>query len=56
MEEMLMDSESLLYRYLRPSAVQRIFRQHQSGQNDYHKIFSAWLFSRNGSGFSHPPI
>ena len=49
MEEILMDSESYLYRYLRPSAVQRIFKQHQSGQNDYHKIlfslvvFEEWL-------------
>jgi asparagine synthase (glutamine-hydrolysing) len=38
MEEILMDRKSLLYRYLRPSVVQRIFKQHQSGQNDYHKI------------------
>jgi asparagine synthase (glutamine-hydrolysing) len=38
MEEVLMDGNSLLYRYLRPSVVQRIIKQHQSGQNDYHKI------------------
>jgi len=49
MEEILMDSESKLYQYLRPSAVQRIFKQHQSGQSDYHKIlfsmvvFEEWL-------------
>jgi len=49
MEETLMDNESNLYRYLRPSVVQRIFKQHQSGQNDYHKIlfslvvFEEWL-------------
>ncbi len=45
MEEILMDSGSQLYRYLRPSAVQRIFKQHQSGQHDYHKLlFSLVLF------------
>jgi asparagine synthase (glutamine-hydrolysing) len=49
MEETLMDNESHLYRYLRPSAVQTIFKQHRSGQNDYHKIlfslvvFEEWL-------------
>ncbi|MGC2213245.1 MAG: asparagine synthase (glutamine-hydrolyzing) [Silvibacterium sp.] len=49
MHELLMDSESCLYRYLRPSAVQRILTQHQSGENDYHKIlfsltvFEEWL-------------
>lgn len=45
MNETLMDSESLLYRYLRPEAVQNIFRRHQSGQNDHHKIlFSLMVF------------
>ena len=49
MHERLMDPESCLYRYLRHSAVQRILTQHQSGQNDYHKIlfsltvFEEWL-------------
>jgi asparagine synthase (glutamine-hydrolysing) len=49
MEQMFMDGDSLLYGYLRPSAVQKMFRQHQSGQNDYHKIlfslvvFEEWL-------------
>ncbi|WP_353063313.1 asparagine synthase (glutamine-hydrolyzing) [Tunturibacter psychrotolerans] len=48
-EQILMDNESHLYRYLRPSAVQRIFKQHRSGRNDYHKIlfslvvFEEWL-------------
>jgi asparagine synthase (glutamine-hydrolysing) len=56
MEEILMDRESYLYRYLRPSAVQRIFKQHQSGQNDYHKIlfslvvFEEWLKTQLSSG------
>jgi asparagine synthase (glutamine-hydrolysing) len=49
MKETFMDSESLMYQYLRPAAVQRLFREHQSGQNDYHKIlfslmvFETWL-------------
>ena len=49
MEQTLMDGESLLYRYLHPSVVQKIFKKHQSGQNDYHKIlfslvvFEEWL-------------
>jgi asparagine synthase (glutamine-hydrolysing) len=49
MEDILMDKDSQLYRYLRPSVVQRIFKEHQSGQNDYHKIlfslivFEEWL-------------
>jgi asparagine synthase (glutamine-hydrolysing) len=49
MTGVLMDSCSLMYKYLRPAAVQRLFRQHQSGQNDYHKIlfslmvFETWL-------------
>jgi asparagine synthase (glutamine-hydrolysing) len=38
MEETLMDTSSYIYRYLQPSAVQRLFKQHQAGQNDYHKI------------------
>lgn len=49
MEEILMDRDSQIYQYLRPSTVQRIFKQHQSGQNDYHKVlfslvvFEEWL-------------
>jgi asparagine synthase (glutamine-hydrolysing) len=49
MEEILLDGESQIYNYLRPSAVQEMLRQHHSGQNDYHKIlfslivFEQWL-------------
>jgi asparagine synthase (glutamine-hydrolysing) len=49
MEEILVDRDSQIYRYLRPSVVQKIFKRHQSGQNDYHKIlfslvvFEEWL-------------
>jgi asparagine synthase (glutamine-hydrolysing) len=47
MTQTLMDSQSLMYRYLRPSEVQKIFRQHQSGQNDHYKIlFSLMLFEQ----------
>jgi len=55
MTDIVMNSDSLLYRYLRPPAVQRIFLEHQSGQNDYHKIlfslmvFEEWLRVRQSS-------
>jgi asparagine synthase (glutamine-hydrolysing) len=55
-DEILMDGESRMYRYLRPSAVQRMFKQHQSGQNDHHKIlfslvvFEEWLRVQLSSG------
>jgi asparagine synthase (glutamine-hydrolysing) len=49
MEDIFMDNQSMLYQYLRPSVVQRIFTEHQSGQHDYHKVlfslvvFEEWL-------------
>ena len=49
MEEILLDGESQIYRYLRPYAVKRIYEEHRSGQNDNHKIlfslvvFEEWL-------------
>jgi asparagine synthase (glutamine-hydrolysing) len=49
MRETMMDPESLMYRYLRSTEIQRLFREHQSGQNDYHKVlfslmvFETWL-------------
>jgi asparagine synthase (glutamine-hydrolysing) len=52
----LMDRESYMYRYLRPSVVQRMFKLHQSGQKDYHKIlfslviFEEWLRVQLSSG------
>jgi asparagine synthase (glutamine-hydrolysing) len=54
MEEILLDRESQIYNYLRPSAVQEILEQHQSGQNDNHKIlfslvvFEEWLRIHKG--------
>ncbi len=49
MEEILLDRESQMYRYVRPSAVKQIYEEHRSGQNDNHKIlfslvvFEEWL-------------
>jgi len=49
MEDILLDPESRMYNFLRPSAVQEILEQHRSGQNDNHKIlfslvvFEEWL-------------
>src|SRR5215470_9840181 len=49
LEEMLLDQHSQIYNYLLPSAVQGILREHQSGQNDNHKVlfslvvFEQWL-------------
>ena len=51
----LMDGESLIYHYLRPSAVQKLLREHQSGQSDHHKVlfslvlFEQWLRVRRAS-------
>jgi asparagine synthase (glutamine-hydrolysing) len=38
MEQTLMDTDSHLYGYLCPSAVGEMYRQHQSGRNDHHKL------------------
>jgi asparagine synthase (glutamine-hydrolysing) len=49
MKDTLLDGESLMYRYLKPSSVQNLFQKHQSGQEDYHKVlfslvvFEQWL-------------
>ena len=45
MTDTLRDTESKIYRYLRPSAVKELFEQHASGRHDNHKIlFSLVLF------------
>jgi len=45
MEQILLDRESLIYQYLRPSAVREMFEQHRSGQSDNHKVlFSLVVF------------
>jgi asparagine synthase (glutamine-hydrolysing) len=62
MEETFMDPDSQLYKYLRPSAVQSMFKQHQSGQNDYHKIlfslvvFEEWLRVQGSTDLKTEPV
>lgn len=47
MKEILLDPESLIYRFLRPAAVQSIFARHNSGESDHHKIlFSLLVFEQ----------
>ena len=47
MEETILDSNSYMYRFLRPSAVQEMLRQHKAGKSDFHKIlFSLVLFEQ----------
>lgn len=49
MSEILLDSGSKIYEYLRPAAVAELFEQHASGRHDNHKIlfslvvFEEWL-------------
>ena len=38
MAEILLDSDSKIYEYLRPTAVQQLFEDHRSGRQDNHKI------------------
>ncbi len=45
MADTLRDSDSKIYQYLRPTAVNQLFEQHASGRHDNHKIlFSLILF------------
>lgn len=47
MKDVLMDNGSLMYEYLKPAAVQRLFARHQSGREDYHKVlFSVVVFEQ----------
>jgi asparagine synthase (glutamine-hydrolysing) len=49
MAEQFLDKQSKMYQYLRPQAVQRLYRDHASGRQDNHKIlfslivFEEWL-------------
>lgn len=49
MSQTLLDSNSKIYQYLRPSAVKNMFQRHASGREDHHKIlfslvvFEEWL-------------
>ena len=51
MDDLLMDEQSLMYRFLRPAAVRRLLQEHRSGANDNHKVlfslvvFEQWLRS-----------
>jgi len=38
MEELLLDGQSLMYRFLQPDAVQQLLQEHQIGKSDNHKI------------------
>jgi len=60
MDEILLDRDSHIYNYLRFSAVRKMLEQHQSGQQDYHKIlfslvvFEEWLrVHQDLESFSH---
>lgn len=38
MEELFMDSNSRMFRFLKPAAVQQIYAEHRAGSHDHHKI------------------
>lgn len=45
LDELLMDPQSLMYKYLRSDAVQKLVTEHQNRSTDHHKIlFSLMLF------------
>jgi asparagine synthase (glutamine-hydrolysing) len=52
MEEILLDRESQIFKYLQPTAVRKMFEAHQAGQSDHHKIlfslvvFEEWIRSQ----------
>lgn len=52
MDHYLLDADSLIFEFLRPEVIQRLFKEHISGKNDNHKIlfslvvFEEWLRSR----------
>lgn len=49
MTDVLRDGDSLMFRYLRPEPVHRLYKEHVSGRNDNHKllfslvVFEQWL-------------
>jgi asparagine synthase (glutamine-hydrolysing) len=51
----LLDPDSLMYKFLRMASVERLLREHTTGQNDNHKIlfslvvFEQWLRSTKNS-------
>jgi len=38
MDDVFMDTESHMYQYLKPQAVQQLYRDHAAGRHDHHKI------------------
>jgi hypothetical protein len=38
MMEIFQDDESLMYEYLRPAEVRKLYQQHITGENDNHKV------------------
>lgn len=47
MDEIFMDGSSAIYKYLKPAAVQEMYRRHKSGRNDFHKVlFSVVVFEQ----------
>jgi asparagine synthase (glutamine-hydrolysing) len=55
MENILLDKESHIYKYLQPQMVREMFNQHETGRSDNHKIlfslivFEEWLRFQHGS-------
>lgn len=55
MQEIILDSRSMMYQFLKPSAVQSMFKEHQSGRQDNHKVLFSlivleeWLRNRVGA-------
>jgi len=58
MENILLDRESQIFEYLEPSAVQKMFDEHRTGNSDNHKIlfslvvFEEWLRFQHGQEVS----
>jgi len=49
MNDLFMDRQSKMYEYLRPQTVQQLYKEHNAGRHDYHKmlfsliVFEEWL-------------
>lgn len=54
MDRMLLDSESIIYKYLRPSAVEKMLQQHKSGQHDNHKVLFSLVILEQWLRVSRP--
>jgi len=38
LESTFLDSNSLMYRFLKPAAVQQLYSEHRAGRHDHHKV------------------